>query len=135
MNKTEKAKETERPNSHTFLASLQNAWRGMLAVIRGERNFRLQLMVAIAATILAALLNFPSWKWSILILTIGLVLTSEAFNSALETLVDLIQPEYHPLAGRAKDIAAGAVLIASIISVIIGVLLYGPPMYELLLSH
>lgn len=101
-------------------------------VVLEERNFRLQLMIAVVAVILGVLLRFPVWKWGTLLLTIALVLTAEMINSALESLVDLVQPQKHPLAGQAKDIAAGAVLIASIISVIIGVLLYGPPLYQLI---
>ena len=85
-----------------------------------------------AVCVLAAALQFSLLKWTILLLTIGLVVTAEALNSAIETLVDLIQPEQHPLAGNAKDIAAGAVLIAAIISVIIGLLLFLPPLWKLI---
>jgi len=59
-------------------------------------------------------------------------LIAEAINSAIESVVDLVEPDKHPLAGRAKDIAAGAVLIASINSVIIGVVIFGPPLWHML---
>ncbi|MDC0307978.1 diacylglycerol kinase family protein [Planctomycetaceae bacterium] len=62
----------------------------------------------------------------------SLVLLAEALDSAIESVVDLVEPEKHPLAGRAKDIAAAAVLIASVISVIIGVLLFGPPLLAII---
>jgi diacylglycerol kinase (ATP) len=67
-----------------------------------------------------------------LLIATSLVLLAEALDSAIESVVDLVEPEKHPLAGRAKDIAAAAVLIASVISVIIGVLLFGPPLLAII---
>lgn len=112
-------------------ASFRYAWRGLKVLIRSERNFRIHLAVAAAVCGLASALQFSLWKWSVLLLTIGLVMTAEAVNSAMETLVDLVQPEEHPLAKRCKDVAAGAVLIAAVICVIIGCLLFVPPLWNL----
>ncbi|MDG2388748.1 MAG: diacylglycerol kinase family protein [Planctomycetaceae bacterium] len=67
-----------------------------------------------------------------MLIATSLVLLAEALDSAIESVVDLVEPEKHPLAGRAKDIAAAAVLIASVISVIIGVLLFGPPLLAII---
>ena len=123
------------PNGRqSFVESLRNAGRGVGKLIRGERNFRIHLLVTVCAMVLAGWLNFTVEHWSLLLLTIGLVLLTEAINSAIESLVDLVEPEKHPLAGRAKDIAAAAVLIASVISVIIGVLLFGPPLMAVLIQ-
>jgi diacylglycerol kinase len=75
-------------------------------------------------------LRLPLSDWAILVLTIGLVLAAECFNSAVEALVDLAHPGYHALAKLAKDASAGAVLLLSIMSVIIGLLIFGPPLLE-----
>lgn len=115
----------------SLLGSFRNAFQGIRILCRRERNFRLHLLFALAACLLAAGLQFALQKWMILLLTIGLVMTAEALNSAIESLVDLIEPERHPLAGKAKDIAAGAVLIAALVSVMIGLLLFVPPVWTL----
>ncbi|MBD3675806.1 MAG: diacylglycerol kinase family protein [Planctomycetaceae bacterium] len=132
---TEEINKLEQNSHQPFLTSVLNAWKGVIAMVRDERNFRIEIAGAVISFALAGFFNFPLWKWTTIILTISLVLTAEAINSAVESLVDLIHPETHPLAGRVKDMAAGAVLIAFLISVIIGVLLYGPPLYQLLSTH
>ena len=66
------------------------------------------------------------WEWCLLILCVAVVLAAEAFNSALEYLVDLVSPGQHPLAGKAKDIAAGAVLIVAIGAALVGLLIFIP---------
>jgi diacylglycerol kinase len=73
-------------------------------------------------------------EWAILTLTIGLVFVAEMFNSVAEAAVDAVTLEYHPLAKAAKDIAAGAVVFAAIISVVVGLLLFGPRLWVLLLA-
>lgn len=76
-------------------------------------------------------LSLQTWEWITILLTVGIVLTLECLNTAIETVVDLVTEEYHPLAKIAKDVAAGAVLIFSIIAVIIGLLIFGPKMGQL----
>lgn len=116
---------------HSVRESFRFAWRGIGELVRSERHFRFHLVIAAAVCVLALALQFSLLKWTILLLTIGLVMTAEALNSAVEAVVDLIRPDQHPLAGKAKDIAAGAVLIAAVISVIIGLLLFVPPLWNL----
>lgn len=70
-------------------------------------------------------LEFPLWKWCIVIICVGLVLACEALNTAVEYVVDLVSPEYHVLAGKAKDVAAAGVLFASTASGVIAILLIG----------
>ena len=65
-------------------------------------------------------------EWCAVIAAIGLVWTAEGLNTALEAVVDLVSPDQHPLAGRAKDVAAGAVLCAAISALVIGLLIFGP---------
>jgi diacylglycerol kinase len=86
------------------------------------------LVAAAAVIALGAWLDLPAVDWAVLALTIGFVLVSEMFNTAAEALVDLISPEYRPLAGVVKDVSAGAVLLVSVLSVIVGLLVLGPPL-------
>ncbi len=72
------------------------------------------------------------WEWLILILTMGCVLVTEAINTAIELVVDLVEPHFHPLAGLAKDVAAGAVLIVAVQAVVVGILLFSRPLLKVL---
>jgi len=110
--------------------SFANAFAGLWAVWRTQRNARVEAAIALAVVVLAVVLRLPPSDWAILVLTIGLVLAAECFNSAVEALVDLAHPGYHALAKLAKDASAGAVLLLSIMSVIIGLLIFGPPLLE-----
>lgn len=109
--------------------SLPTAFRTAIAGIRDfsrERNSRIEIAAGIIAIVLAAVLRLPAVSWAILLLTIFGVLSLEAVNCAIERVVDLASPGYHELARQAKDIAAGAVLIAAIGSVGIGLILFLP---------
>ncbi|RKD73031.1 undecaprenol kinase [Sinobaca qinghaiensis] len=85
------------------------------------------LAAAAAVIVLALLVPFPLWKWVVLLLTIGMVLSLELLNTALEKTVDLVTEQYHPLAEKAKDAAAAGVFIFTITAVIIGILLFAEP--------
>jgi len=105
-----------------FAHSFRYAFKGLALCLR-ERNFRFH--TALAAYMFGFLLIYDWFtltrgEWAALVMSTVLVLFSEAVNTALETLVDLASPEQHPLAARAKDIAAGAVLVCSIGSVAVG---------------
>ncbi len=118
------------PHPHpSLLTSFRCASRGLLDVFLTQRNFRIHLAIAALALLLAAWLRLPRQEWPCLILVIGTVLSAEVFNTSAEVLVDLASPEYHPLAKRVKDVAAGAVLLAAIIAVIVGLLLVGPRLW------
>jgi diacylglycerol kinase len=88
-------------------------------------------MAAGCVVVLAALLGLRGAELAVLVLTIGLVLVLEALNTALEALVDLVSPGYHPLAKVAKDVAAAAVLLAAITAVAVGLVVLGPRLAEL----
>jgi diacylglycerol kinase len=111
------------------------AFSGLRRLITSERHFQLHLIAATCAVILAAFLNFSRLEWAILIVTIGLVLVAEGLNSAIERAIDITTPGFHPSAKAAKDIAAAAVLIAAIISVLVGFLLFGPKLWALLITR
>ncbi len=91
---------------------------------------RFHLAAAIVVAAVACWLQVDAHDWLWLIAAIGSVWTAELFNTAVERVVDLASPEFHPLAKAAKDVASGAVLIAAIFSAIIGIIVLGPPLWE-----
>ena len=89
-------------------------------------------MAMVVVIALGLLFGIKSWEWVVLILCITLVLAAEAFNTAIEFLTDLVSPDYHPLAGKAKDTAAAAVLICAIGAATVGFLILGPYLLDAL---
>lgn len=102
------------------------AWRGVCVLFRTQANARIQAFAAIVATIAGFVCGISRGEWCAIVLAIALVLTAEAVNTAIEATVDLASPGLHSLAERAKDVAAGAVLLAAIASVIIAALVFLP---------
>jgi undecaprenol kinase len=103
-----------------FHERLRFALAGLVAAWRRENSFRTQVMLAALAVIGLALLRPPLVWWAIVAVTIGLVLSIELMNSAFEALVDHLHPDRHPEIRVTKDMAAGSVLIASVIALAIG---------------
>ncbi len=108
------------------LQSFVHAGRGLRVLVSTQPNAGVHSLAAVVALGSAAALRFSALEWAVLILAITAVWVAEGLNTALEFLVDLISPEYHRLAGWAKDVAAGAVLLASLGAVTVGVLLFVP---------
>jgi len=106
-------------------ASFAYAWAGVRFAWKHQRNFRLEVYIAILALALALWLQVNPVP--VLLLT-ALVLGLELINTALEAVVDLVSPNYHPLAKAAKDVAAAGVLLASTIAALVGILLFLPPL-------
>lgn len=107
-----------------FLRSFFYALKGIRASLEEQRNLKVQSLVG-ALTIGAGFyFNITPGEWCIVLLAIGLVIGLEMINTAIEDLVDLVTTEWKPLAGKIKDMAAGAVLVVSIIAVIIGVIIF-----------
>ena len=103
-----------------FLRRLGFALAGLKLAARRERSFRFHLLAgAMVLGLLLATRPAPLW-WARLGLATGLVLMAELFNSALETLLDHLHPDRHPAFGAAKDLAAGAVLVASVVALVVG---------------
>ncbi len=116
-----------------FSSTFRNARKGMRLTIKSERNVRVHLFAAVLVLITAICLNFSINKICILLLTIAFVISAEMFNSAIEFSLDAIfHNRYSRMVGMAKDIAAGAVMIVTISAVMIGVLLFAPPIIELI---
>jgi diacylglycerol kinase (ATP) len=111
------------------LASFVHAGRG-LRVLLNEPNARLQGLAMVAVVALGLWLELGRTDWALLALAIAGVLASEAANTALEALADRTAPEHHPLVGRAKDVAAAGVLIASLAATAVGLFVLGPPLWQ-----
>jgi diacylglycerol kinase (ATP) len=116
-----------------LLTSFKYAFGGVWHVLRTQRNARIHLLVALVVIALGLWLGLSRTEWAIIVLTIGLVLAAESFNTVAEAAVDLATAEFHPLAKIAKDVAAGAVLLTAITAVIVGLLILGPPLWDALL--
>ena len=93
------------------------AFEGIFAVIKKERNMKIHCCVMILVLIAGIILQIPLWKWCVCFCLFGLVMALELVNTAVEAVVDLVTKEYKPLAKLAKDAAAGAVLILSLIHI------------------
>ncbi|MBO3700513.1 diacylglycerol kinase family protein [Roseivirga sp. E12] len=108
------------------LLSFKYALRGIRSTLWTEHNFRIHLFAALTALALGFYFEVSSNDWLWIVIAIALVFVTEMINTAIERLVDLIEPNQNPLAGKIKDIAAGAVLIAAIASATIGLIVFWP---------
>ena len=108
------------------IQSFGYAFRGIGHVVVSEANMKIHLVITSLVIIGGVVFAISLTEWMFCLLCIGLVVSAEMINTAIEDVVDLASPELHPLAGKAKDIAAGAVLICAIISVVIGLLIFVP---------
>lgn len=106
--------------------SFKYALEGIVTALKDQPNLKFQFCVALIILSLGYYFSIPRFEWLILILTIGLVLTLELTNTAIEEVVDSFTDQVHPAAKKAKDVAAGAVLIASITSIAIGLIIFLP---------
>lgn len=111
-------------NHPTFWRSFGFAIQGFRFALRTERNIKVMLAGFAAAIILGFVVSLSAMQWAIVLLCCGVVIMAELFNTAIETIVDLVSPEYHMLAGRAKDIAAAAVYVLCMFVAIIGLIIY-----------
>src|SRR4051812_36650938 len=125
------SEEAVRPNwLKRRLRSFVYAGRGVW-LLRSEPNARIHLLATAFALIAGTALGLSGLEWALIVVAVALVLTAEALNSALEQLANALMPKHHPLVGRAKDLGAGAVLIAAIAAAVIGVLVLGPHLLRL----
>lgn len=113
------------------LQPVKAAISGVALTFRTQRHMRFHIYTVGVVVLLALFLGLGPREWLVLLFTVVLVLTAEMFNSAIEATVDLVHPGYHPLAKTAKDIAAGAVLITTTLSLVVGaVLIIGDQRWE-----
>jgi len=109
------------PFHRSFLFAVQ----GFRAAFAAERNLKFMVGGMFFAIFCGIVLEIDALSWAIVLLCCGCVIGAELLNTAIENVVDLVSPEYHPLAGRAKDIAAGAVWWTCIFVAIVGIIVFG----------
>lgn len=114
-----------------FHASFQFASEGVRDVWKNEQNFRIHSIVALLMVVSGFLFQLSTTEWLFLLLSIFGVLSLELMNTAVERSVDLITSDYHPIAKRAKDASAAAVLIFSCGAAIIGIIIFLPKILAL----
>lgn len=113
-----------------FWHSFRFAAHGIVAAFKSELNMKVHSCFAVVVLVAAAVFRLPTASWILLLLAITLVLTAELLNTAIEATVDLVSPEIHPLAKRAKDTAAGAVLLTAVFAVLVGVFVFYHPVMD-----
>lgn len=114
------------------LHSFADAFRGLGLVLRSQMNARIHALATVVVCGAGWWLRLSAGEWAAIVAVIALVWAAEAVNTAIEFLVDLVSPEEHPLAGKAKDAAAGAVLAAAIGAAIVGGIIFVPKISALL---
>jgi|SRR5579859_576282 len=127
-----------RPSRAAFLQSFVYAFDGVRYAVRTQRNGRVHLAIAMFAIAMGLWLGISPIEWALVFVAITGVFIAEMINTVVEACVDLATQKYHPLAKIAKDVAAGAVLLNAILSIIIGLFVFGPhlfPMIGRLLHH
>ncbi len=112
-------------NDHpSFLKSFLFAVQGFRFAVSTERNTKVMLGGGAFAVVMGLILQIDLISWAIVLLCCGCVLAAELMNTAVETIVDLVSPEYHPLAGHAKDVAAAAVYVLSFLVALVGICVF-----------
>jgi diacylglycerol kinase len=112
------------------IAAFGHAFRGWWYVLNTQHNTWIHTTVAIIVFILGLWLKLPARDWAVLVLTIAIVFMAEFLNTAIEAVVDIASPVHHPLAKVGKDVGAGAVLVAALAAVLVGLLILGPPLWQ-----
>ncbi|MBS3873100.1 MAG: diacylglycerol kinase family protein [Firmicutes bacterium] len=116
---------------HRLTDSFRDALIGIATAFREEKNMRIHFAVFFILLGASWYAGLNRWEWALVLLAAGLVITSEMLNSAVERVVDLVEPNFHPLAALSKRLAAGGVLIAALTAVAIGAIVFWPRLYTL----
>ncbi|MFK9091418.1 diacylglycerol kinase family protein [Bacillus salipaludis] len=117
--------------SFPFMKTFVFAFTGILTALRMERNMRFHFIASIIVIIGSFSFSITKVEWVFVLFAIGGMFALELMNTAIERVVDLITTEFHPLAKQAKDLAAGAVLVYAILSVVIGIVIFSPYVLKL----
>ncbi len=118
--------------SHSIIRSFPYALRGIKDTLIKEPNFKIQLILGVVAVILGIIFTLSVTEWLILMISIFLVLIMELINTTMENLVDIVSPQIQEKARIVKDVAAGGVLMSSILSIIIGLFIFLPKILPLI---
>lgn len=116
----------DKQRKHPLASSFKFGFEGIAAAAAKERNVQIHLAISVIVTLSGFIFSINKYEWIAIILSIGGMVSMEMINTAIERTVDMYTKEYHPLAKQAKDIAAGAVLVFAIASVMIGIIIFLP---------
>lgn len=120
----------KKKHSNAIFRKFSYALRGLFISLKEERSLVIHSVVALVTIVIGAILQISVIAWAILILTIGLVISSELMNTAIENIVDMVAFKFNFNAKKIKDIAAAATLVLAIIAVVIGLLIFIPRIVE-----
>lgn len=116
----------DNKRKYKYSDSFKFAFQGLRVSFIQEKNIRFHIIFSIVVIIFAILLSLSQTEWLFILFTIAGMIALEMINTAIERVVDLVTEQYHPLAKQAKDIAAGAVFIYAIFSIIVGLIIFIP---------
>ena len=119
------------PSHPSFRRSFLFAMQGFRTALRQERNIKVMLAGGAFAVAMGLILRIDAVSWAVVLVCCGMVIAAELLNTAIETVVDLVSPEFHPLAGQAKDIAAAASWVLSLTAAVVGVIVYANALIRL----
>lgn len=124
-------KQLSQSGRAKFIAGFKYAFSGLWYALRTQRNARVHVCIAILAILLGVVLHISAVEFALIFVAITGVFIAEMFNTVFELCIDLASPEYHPLAKIAKDVAAGAVLLSAMLSIVIGLFVFVPHIWIL----
>lgn len=116
------------------MKSFYYAFQGIKVNILTERNLAIHFLVMLLVIVCGFVFKISVTEWLICILLFGFVITLELMNTAIETAIDICMPEINPKAKLAKDTSAGAVLVVAIVAVVIGIIIFGPKILDLIIK-
>jgi len=106
--------------------SFEFAFKGLKIMYRQEHNFRVHVFAAVLVVLFGIFFDISSLEWILITIVIGFVLVSEIFNSAVERIANFVSPEHHEMIGTIKDLCASMVLVAAVVSIIVGLIIFIP---------
>ena len=115
-------------------AKFGHAFRGLVVSIKQQNSFWVHIPVATAVLALAGILQVESWQWVSLVFAIALVIAAELMNTAVEQIVKVVHPDHDTRIGQALDAAAASVLVTSVVAVAIGLIIFLPPLWRLIVN-
>lgn len=126
-------KDNKKGQMKGFYQSFKYAFEGLFYAFRAERNLKIDLVISLFVIALGIWLKISLFEWLCIMIAIGGVISLELMNTALERVIDLVTEDFHPLAKKGKDIAASAVLFFAIIAAIIGLMIFVPKIWEMMI--
>ena len=127
-------KKKFKKSKPSLLKSFYYAFQGIKVNILTERNLAIHFLVMLLVIVCGFVFKISVTEWLISILLFGFVITLELMNTAIETAIDICMPEINPKAKLAKDTSAGAVLVVAIVAVVIGIIIFGPKILDLIIK-